>query len=99
MTPGTDRGPALLMKGLGQRYVQHVNRTYTRTGTLFEGRLRDWIIEADTYLFVCRRYMELNPMGARMTNEPGDYPWSSYGAIALGHVDPVARWLARPRRD
>ena len=89
MTPATDRGPSLLMKGLGQRYVQHVNRTYTRTGTLFEGRFRSSLIEADTYLFACQRYIELNPVRARMANEPGDYPWSSYGANALGHGDPV----------
>lgn len=35
MTPATKRGSARLMKGLGQRYVQHINRTYRRTGTLF----------------------------------------------------------------
>ncbi|MGB5736920.1 MAG: transposase [Thiohalocapsa sp.] len=34
----TDRGPARLMKGLGQRYVQCINRTYRRTGTLFVRR-------------------------------------------------------------
>lgn len=34
-TSATDRGPARLMKGLGQRYVQYMNRTYHRTGTLF----------------------------------------------------------------
>jgi len=89
MTPATDRGPSLLMKGLGQRYVQHVNRTYSRTGTLFEGRFRSSIIEADTYLFACQRYIELNPVRARMANQPGDYPWSSHGANALGHADPV----------
>lgn len=29
-----------LMKALGQRYVQYVNRTYQRSGTLWEGRFR-----------------------------------------------------------
>jgi putative transposase len=89
MTPATDLGPSLLMKGLGQRYVQHVNRTYARTGTLFEGRFRSSIIEGDTYLLACHRYIELNPVRAQMVEEPGDYPWSSYGANALGRADPV----------
>ena len=31
-TPETDRGPGRLMKSLGQRYVQYVNRTDHRTG-------------------------------------------------------------------
>jgi putative transposase len=38
------------MKGLGFRYVQYVNRTYDRTGTLFEGRFRSSLIEGDRYL-------------------------------------------------
>jgi len=40
LTPETRDGPAGLMKHLGQRYVQYVNRTYRRTGTLWEGRYR-----------------------------------------------------------
>jgi putative transposase len=88
-TPATDRGPARLMKGLGQRYVQYVNRTYRRTGTLFEGRFRSSLIEADSYLIACQRYIELNPVRARMVPAPEDYPWSSYRCNALGVSDPV----------
>lgn len=36
-------GPSLLMKHLGQRYVQYVNRSYRRSGTLWEGRFRSSI--------------------------------------------------------
>jgi putative transposase len=89
MTPATDRGPSLLMKGLGQRYVQYINRTYRRTGTLFEGRFRSSVIEADSYLLACQRYIELNPVRAHMVQAPGDYPWSSYRCNALGVGDPV----------
>jgi len=77
------------MKGLGQRYVQHVNRTYRRTGTLFEGRFRSSLVEADTYLLACQRYIELNPVRAGMVQAPGDYDWSSYRANAFGAPDPV----------
>jgi putative transposase len=89
MTPATDRGPARLMKGLGQRYVQYINRTYRRTGTLFEGRFRSALVEADGYLLACQRYIELNPVRARMVPTPEDYPWSSYRCNALGVADPV----------
>jgi putative transposase len=89
MTPETERGPSSLMKGLGQRYVQHINRTDRRTGTLFEGRFRSSVIEADTYLLACQRYIELNPVRAGMVQAPGDYPWSSYRGNALGEAHPV----------
>jgi putative transposase len=89
MTPATEQGPSLLMKGLGQRYVQYINRTYRRTGTLFEGRFRSSLIEADNYLLACQRYIELNPVRAGMVQAPGDYTWSSYRCNALGRADPV----------
>lgn len=89
MAPATERGPSLLTKGLGQRYVQYVNRTYHRTGTLFEGRFRSSVIEADRYLFACQRSIELNPVRAPMVPDPGDFPWSSYRRDALGAADPV----------
>jgi putative transposase len=89
MTPATDRGPARLMKGLGQRYVQSINRTYHRTGTLFEGRFRSALIETDGYLLACQRYIELNPVRARLVRTPEEYLWSSYRCNALGVADPV----------
>jgi putative transposase len=48
MTAARDDGVSAVMKRVGQRYVQHVNRTSRRTGGLFEGRFRSSLIEADT---------------------------------------------------
>ncbi len=48
----------LLMKALGQRYVQYVNRTYRRSGTLWEGRFRSCPTQEETYLLVCQCYIE-----------------------------------------
>jgi putative transposase len=89
MTAERDAGVPTVMKHVGQRYVQSVNRTYHRTGGLFEGRFRSAVIEADSYLFACQRYIELNPVRAAMVAAPGDYSWSSYRANALGERDPV----------
>ena len=43
LTPSTPEAASLLMKHLGQRYVQYVNRTHGRSGTLWEGRFRSSI--------------------------------------------------------
>ena len=40
----------LLMKHLGQRYVQYVNRSYRRSGTLWEGRFRSCLTQAEDYV-------------------------------------------------
>jgi putative transposase len=76
-----------LMKALGQRYVQYVNRTYRRSGTLWEGRYRSCLTQQETYLLTCMRYIELNPVRADMVSHPGEYRWSSYRANAQGESD------------
>src|SRR3970040_949442 len=45
LTSALPDGPSLLMKHLGQRYVQYVNRSYQRSGTLWEGRFRSSIVQ------------------------------------------------------
>ena len=52
------------MKMLGQRYVQYVNRSYRRSGTLWEGRFRSSLLQEEDYLLECLRYIELNPVRA-----------------------------------
>ncbi len=84
MTPEASAGAATLMKRLGQRYVQSVNRTYRRSGTLWEGRFRSCLTQEEDYVLGCYRYIELNPLRANMVEHPAEYPWSSYRANAQG---------------
>ena len=84
ISPTQRNGPATLMKALGGRYVQYVNRRYFRTGTLWEGRYRSCLVECERYLLVCHRYIELNPVRAQMVSHPASYAWSSYRCNAHG---------------
>jgi len=77
------------MQSLGRRYVRQVNTIYRRTGTLWEGRYRAAPIDGEAYFLACCRYIELNPVRARMVRHPREYRWSSYHAHALGTVDPL----------
>lgn len=89
VTPERSDGPALMMKHLGQRYVQYVNRTYRRSGTLWEGRFRSCLAQDEHYVLTCYRYIELNPVRAKMVEHPADYAWSSYRANGQGEADPL----------
>jgi putative transposase len=84
LTPAGADSAAQLMKRLGQRYVQYINRQYQRSGTLWEGRYRSCIAQDDGYVLACYRYIELNPVRAGMVRHPADYPWSSHTANSQG---------------
>jgi putative transposase len=40
-------------------------------------------------LLAVLRYIEANPLRARMVADPGEYPWSSYRRHGLGQSDPL----------
>lgn len=82
----TADGVGTMMKALGQRYVQYVNRAYQRSGTLWEGRFRSCLLQEENYLLACQRYIELNPVRAGMVDHPGEYRWSSYRANGQGEA-------------
>ncbi|MGB5466169.1 MAG: transposase [Sedimenticolaceae bacterium] len=87
-TPSEPDGLSRMMQSLGRRYVRYFNYMYRRSGTLWEGRFKSCVIDAEAYLLLCQRYIELNPVRAGMVEHPGKYRWSSYAANAQ----------AKPRR-
>lgn len=89
LTPGSTRSAGEMMKHLGQRYVQYVNRTHGRSGTLWDGRFRSCIVQDEAYLLSCYRYIELNPVRAGVVDHPAKYRWSSYRANAEGEPNPL----------
>ena len=84
LTAAREDGSAKLMQSLGRRYVQYINRSYKRSGSLWEGRYKSSVVQAEIYLLACMRYIETNPVRAGMVADPGAYPWSSYRQNGLG---------------
>jgi len=87
LTPTLETSISKMMQTLGRYYVQYFNYKYHRTGTLWEGRYKASLIDSEHYLFSCMRYIELNPVRAKMVSYPFEYPWSSYHYNALGKTD------------
>jgi putative transposase len=77
-TPETAEGIPQMMQAVGRRYVRNFNLRHARTGTLWEGRYKSTLIQAERYLLACMVYMDLNPVRAGMVADPGDYRWSSH---------------------
>nr|WP_230174897.1 transposase [Pseudomonas sp. Bi123] len=98
ISPHEHSSTSSLMKGIGQRYVQYINRTYGRSGTLWEGRFRSCLVQSDSYVLACYRYIEMNPVRAKMVTHPAQYRWSSYRANAQSEfshlITPHAQYLS-----
>lgn len=84
LTPAASDSCAKLMKRLGQCYVQTFNKAHKRTGTLWEGRFYSCLVPTESYVLACYRYIELNPVRAKLVAAPADYPWSSFSTNVAG---------------
>lgn len=88
-TPADEDGLAAMMQKVGRLYVPWFNNKYGRSGTLFQGRFRTSVIDADAYFLACVRYIELNPLRSQLAFDPLEYPWSSYAHHAGVRPDPL----------
>jgi putative transposase len=76
-TPPQIGAIARLMQKLGRGCVGQFDARHRRTGTLWEGRYQASLVDSESYVLHCHRYIELNPVRARMTDDPAAYLWSS----------------------
>lgn len=83
-TPAAPDAVSRMMQHIGRHYVQYFNHQWGRSGTLWEGRFKSCLVQDREYLLQCYRYIELNPVRARMVDDPADYRWSSYRSNGLG---------------
>lgn len=89
VTPSAVGAVAAMMQDVGRRYVRLFNMIHDRSGTLWEGRYKSSLIDSETYLLTCHRYIELNPVRAGLVGHPMHYPWSSHVHYALGERNPL----------
>lgn len=83
------------MHWLGTSYTSYFNRRWERSGHLFQGRFKSFLIEEESYLRRLILYIHRNPLRAGMVERLADYPWSSYPC--LGYNRRCVGWLERDR--
>jgi putative transposase len=74
-----------ILQGINQSYTARFNRRYKTVGHLFQGRYKAILCDRDRYLLSLVKYIHLNPVRARASKTPGEYPWSSHRA----YIEPV----------
>jgi|SRR5450830_1039543 len=77
-TPADVEGLARMMQLVGRYYVPYFNQKYGRSGTLWQGRYKATVLDAELYLLLCSHYIEQNPVRSGLAATPADFPWSSY---------------------
>lgn len=85
--PNLSRG----MHWLNTAYVIWFNRRHERSGHLYAGRFKSFLIEKESYFTAVLRYVVLNPVRAKMVRRPDDYRWSGYRATA--GLESALDWL------
>ena len=76
-TPHDGAGLSRTMQAVGRRYVLAHNRRHGRGGTLWDGRFRATVVEAEYHWLACRVHVELAPVREGLAGQAADYPWSS----------------------
>ena len=89
LTPSDPASVPDMIKRVAQSHAQYINWRYRRTGSVWEGRYKAAHVESETYLLVCQRYVDLNPVRAGMVQVAGEYRWSSYRSNAEGRANPL----------
>ncbi len=93
-----ERGTSLarVMGGTNLLYTQYINRKYKRSGRLWQNRFFSTTVDEESYLWAVARYIERNPVRAKLVKKAEDYSWSSARAHVLGIKDDVlseSSWL------
>ena len=103
VVPETEDGLAAALGEAHRRYARRVNFREGWRGFLWQGRFASFPLEGD-HLAAAARYVELNPVRAKLATEPEDWPWSSARAHLAGRdagalsvrplLDGVGDWRA-----
>jgi putative transposase len=96
--PSSDAGLQRALKPLHMRYAQRINRSRGWHGHLWQGRFFSSPLDA-AYLWAALRYVERNPVRARLVRRAENYAWSSAAAHCGRRADavltPASTWRER----
>jgi putative transposase len=61
LTPSDEQGLSKFMQWVGRYYVPYFNRKYQRSGSLWQGRYKATVLEAERHFLQCSLYVEGSP--------------------------------------
>lgn len=88
LVPSDEDGLRAALGEAHRRYTRHVNFRQGWRGHLWQERFHSFAMDED-HLLACARYVELNPVRAKLVKRPEDWPWSSAKAHFNGEDDGI----------
>jgi putative transposase len=98
VVPASASTLSLVLKPVHLRYAQHVNRTQGISGRLWQGRFFSCPLDA-RHTLAAIRYVEQNPVRARLVEHAEEYAWSSAAAHCGLREDLLLSDIAALRED
>jgi len=88
--PQSIKGLARAIGEAHRRYTRRVNFREGWRGHLWQGHFASYVLD-EAHLIAAARYVELNPVPARLLRVPGEYLWSSAAAHVAGQNDDLVK--------
>lgn len=82
--PDEDGALSKFMEYVTKGYAKYFNKVNGRMGHVFQGRFKSFTVQSDKYFFACSRYIDLNPVKAKIVTDPSEYKWSAFKSLAHG---------------
>src|SRR5262245_38855214 len=78
-----------ILQSLTIAHTWRYHKRHRTSGHVWQGRFKSPVIQDDAHLLVVLRYIEANPLRARLVADPADYRWSSFQQHGAGRDDPL----------
>ncbi len=89
LRPEVGQSISRILQSLTVAHTWRYHKRYHTLGHVWQGRFKSPVIQDDAHMLVVLRYIEANPLRARMVTDPAAYRWSSFLCHGLGQDDPL----------
>src|SRR5215470_1340521 len=87
LRPESGESISRILQSLTVTHTWRYHKRHASSGHVWQGRFKSPVIQDDAHLLVVLRYIEANPVRARLVADPADYRWSSFQRHGLGRDD------------
>lgn len=89
LRPGNEQSISRILQSLTVAHTSRHHKRRQTSGHVWQGRFKSPAVQDDGHLLAVLRYIEANPLRAKLVADLGDYRWSSYRSHGLGEADPL----------